>query len=118
MDFYSKAAMERAMKIQEVLWRRWRGKSHGFKRPRFWVLAIGIRGAFESGTRSLRRAGSGLPDPAPNYGAPTASPDGESAAVPLLERIGDGQVRPRKNLVEPELIVRESTAKPGSDRGH
>ncbi len=37
---------------------------------------------------------------------------GEAAAVSLLERIANSEVRPRKILVTPELIVRESTGAP------
>jgi hypothetical protein len=38
---------------------------------------------------------------------------GEAAAVSLLERIANSEIRPREILVIPELIVRESTSAPG-----
>jgi DNA-binding LacI/PurR family transcriptional regulator len=41
---------------------------------------------------------------------------GEAAAVSLLERIANAEIRPREILVTPELIVRESTAAPSSQR--
>jgi LacI family transcriptional regulator len=37
---------------------------------------------------------------------------GEAAALSLLERIGNGQFRSEEIVVEPELIVRESTTAP------
>jgi LacI family transcriptional regulator len=37
---------------------------------------------------------------------------GEAAAVSLLERIANSEIRPREILVTPELIVRESTGAP------
>jgi len=41
---------------------------------------------------------------------------GEAAAVSLLERIANADIRPREIVVEPELIVRESTGAPGPGR--
>jgi len=40
---------------------------------------------------------------------------GEAAALSLLERIANADVRPREILVTPELIVRESTSAPATD---
>ena len=42
MVCYSKAAMERTMKIQDVLLRAMARKITGSRRPRFWALPIGI----------------------------------------------------------------------------
>jgi DNA-binding LacI/PurR family transcriptional regulator len=41
---------------------------------------------------------------------------GEAAAVSLLERIGKTEVRSEEIVVEPELIVRESTGAPDATR--
>jgi LacI family transcriptional regulator len=41
---------------------------------------------------------------------------GEAAALSLLERISNTEVRSEEIVVEPELIVRESTSAPNSNR--
>jgi len=60
MDFYSKAAMERAMKIQEVLLRAMARKVTWFQAAEILGLVIGILGAFGNAMRSLATTGCSI----------------------------------------------------------